>query len=115
VGRVAGGAGAGDGGGPDGCAAAACSLVRLRLLTGRTHQIRVHMAHIGHPVLGDALYGEGPTAGATRQMLHAGALAFRHPRDGRPLRFEAPLPDDFADMIKSLQNMGDHNGKDGAP
>ncbi|MDR1796722.1 MAG: RluA family pseudouridine synthase [Clostridiales Family XIII bacterium] len=76
------------------------SLVRLRLLTGRTHQIRVHMASIGHPVVFDALYGETPGGAQRRQLLHAAALRFRHPRDGRALGFEAPLPQDMQDFLK---------------
>ena len=74
------------------------SLIRLRLLTGRTHQIRVHMAYLGHPVLGDALYGDG-IASAERQMLHAARLRFRHPVTGAPLEFEAPLPADMRVML----------------
>ena len=71
-------------------------LLVCRLHTGRTHQIRVHLAHLGHPILGDALYG-GPVAGelAGRQMLHAWRLGFRHPRTGETVFFRAPLPADF--------------------
>lgn len=69
------------------------SLVECRLHTGRTHQIRVHMKHLGYPIIGDTLYG-GP--GTTpRQMLHAWTLGFVHPRTGAPLEFRAPLPADF--------------------
>jgi RluA family pseudouridine synthase len=68
------------------------SLVAIVLETGRTHQIRVHLSAIGHPVAGDWLYG---TPSAARPMLHAAALAMRHPLTGQPLRVEAPAPDDF--------------------
>ena len=72
------------------------SLLECRLHTGRTHQIRVHLAYLGHPILGDTLYG-GPVAGglAARQMLHAWRLGFRHPRTGEAVSFRAPLPADF--------------------
>jgi len=77
--------------------------VRCRLETGRTHQIRVHMAHIGHPILGDMVYGhKKPELGQDSQCLHAGILCFRHPRDGRPVMVMAPLPEYFqADLEKS--------------
>ncbi len=68
-----------------------CALLHLRLETGRTHQIRVHMAHIGHPVLGDFLYGTEFSA-QTGHALHAARLHFAHPIDGRPLSLRAPLP-----------------------
>lgn len=70
------------------------SLLRIGLLTGRTHQIRVHLAAIGHPLAGDWLYGE---RNAARPMLHARSLAMRHPVSGAPLVVEAPLPDDFVE------------------
>ena len=77
---------------PDG----AFSLLDLRLHTGRTHQIRVHMAHVGHPLLGDALYAPAETARrAPRQMLHAWRLRLRHPLTGEDLRFCCPPPQDF--------------------
>ena len=64
--------------------------IRCKLETGRTHQIRVHMAHIGHPILGDTVYGhKKPELGQDSQCLHAGSLCFRHPRDGRPVMSEA--------------------------
>jgi 23S rRNA pseudouridine1911/1915/1917 synthase len=69
--------------------------VRATLKTGRTHQIRVHMAHIGHPLVADVLYGGAPAAGLLRQALHAYRLAFEHPVTGQPLEFHAPLPDDL--------------------
>ncbi|MDR3306027.1 MAG: RluA family pseudouridine synthase [Clostridiales Family XIII bacterium] len=78
------------------------TLLSLRLLTGRTHQIRVHLAHIGHPVLGDALYGGAPERGAeliARQALHASVLKFSHPKDGRALTFKAPLPEDMGRLL----------------
>ncbi|MBO5067423.1 MAG: RluA family pseudouridine synthase, partial [Clostridia bacterium] len=67
--------------------------IRCTLETGRTHQIRVHMAYIGHPILGDTVYGhKKPELGQDSQCLHAGSLCFRHPRDGRPVMVFAPLP-----------------------
>ncbi len=76
--------------------------------TGRTHQIRVHMAHLGHPILGDEVYGRGrPLPGgirAERQMLHAARLSFQHPMTGEPLEFEAPLPQDMADLAEALRS-----------
>jgi len=72
------------------------SAVRCILHTGRTHQIRIHMAHRGHPLIGDELYGGRPALGMTRQALHAAQLAFRHPVSGQELAFEAPPPADFA-------------------
>ncbi|QGY02396.1 RluA family pseudouridine synthase [Methylobacterium mesophilicum SR1.6/6] len=93
------------------------SLVRCRLETGRTHQIRVHLAHRGHPLLGDAVYGGAfrtkaarltPTARAAlatlgRQALHAELLGFSHPRTGETLRFESSIPADMAALIAALQ------------
>lgn len=81
--------------------------VRCRLQTGRTHQIRVHMAHIGHPILGDTIYGhKKPELGQSSQCLHAGALCFRHPRDERPVMVFAPLPEYFTQVIEKLERMG---------
>ena len=78
--------------------------IRCRLETGRTHQIRVHMAYIGHPILGDTVYGhKKKELGQDTQCLHAGALCFRHPRDGRPVMVFAPLPDYFKDVLSKLQ------------
>ena len=78
--------------------------VRCKLETGRTHQIRVHMASIGHPILGDTVYGrKKPELGQYSQCLHAGALCFRHPRDGRPLMVFAPLPEYFQAVLAKLQ------------
>ena len=75
--------------------------VRATLQTGRTHQIRVHMAHIGHPLVGDELYGGAPAAGMARQALHAYRLAFEHPATGRTLEFHAPLPPDLRQALVS--------------
>jgi len=93
------------------------SLVRCELETGRTHQIRVHMAHLGHPLLGDATYGSGFKTKANRlsepqkealkalnrQALHAAILGFEHPRSGEFLRFESPLPPDMAALLEALR------------
>ena len=81
--------------------------IRCKLETGRTHQIRVHMASIGHPILGDTVYGhKKPELGQDSQCLHAGALCFRHPRDGRPIMVFAPLPEYFQKVIEKLEKMG---------
>ncbi len=77
-------------------------LVCCTLRTGRTHQIRVHMAHIGHPLVGDPVYGGAAAGGMSRQALHAFKLAFPHPVTGEPLSFRAPLPADFAQALKIL-------------
>ncbi len=104
----------------------AAALVECRLETGRTHQIRVHMSHIGHPLVGDPNYGRArchgrarhraapeltPAArrmldGFRRQALHAAVLGFDHPAGGRRLRFEAPLPPDFANLLNGLEEIG---------
>ncbi|MEC7792510.1 MAG: RluA family pseudouridine synthase [Pseudomonadota bacterium] len=94
----------------------AAALIECRLETGRTHQIRVHMAHAGHALVGDPVYGgrrkagkalsEGAAAavnGFARQALHAAVLGFAHPDDGRLLRFEAPLPEDMQDLLAALR------------
>lgn len=97
---------------------AACKVI-CQLETGRTHQIRVHMAHIGHPLIGDMVYGSGfkqlggayaPEDAAfiqnfPRQALHAGVLGFIHPVTGKNLRFESPLPEDLAELETVLQNL----------
>jgi 23S rRNA pseudouridine1911/1915/1917 synthase len=80
--------------GQDGC------WVRATLGTGRTHQIRVHMAHIGHPLVGDELYGGAQAAAMARQALHAYRLAFEHPVTGQALEFHAPLPDDLRHALE---------------
>ena len=79
------------------------SMVLCRLETGRTHQIRVHMASIGHPLLGDGLYGaKCPDKGLEGQCLHARRLCLIHPRTGEALQFEAPLPDYFNEILARL-------------
>jgi 23S rRNA pseudouridine1911/1915/1917 synthase len=77
-------------------ALATTTLLRVRLETGRTHQIRVHLEAIGHPVVGDALYGRGEALGLRRQFLHAARLAFDHPSDGHRVEVRSPLPADLA-------------------
>jgi len=80
--------------------------LRCRLETGRTHQIRVHMAHIGHPILGDTVYGhKKPELGQSSQCLHAGVLCFAHPRDGRPVMVMADLPGYFTEVLEKLKKM----------
>jgi 23S rRNA pseudouridine1911/1915/1917 synthase len=76
-------------------------FVLCRLHTGRTHQIRVHMAHIGHPLVADTVYGGAQAAGMQRQALHAEQLAFDHPVTGIAMHFHAPLPDDFRLALSS--------------
>ncbi|HXC23270.1 MAG TPA: RluA family pseudouridine synthase [Solirubrobacteraceae bacterium] len=75
------------------------SLLRLRLDTGRTHQIRVHLQAIGHPVCGDPEYGTAGTLGLTRQFLHAARLAFPHPITGEPVEVDSPLPEDLLEAL----------------
>ncbi len=87
------------------------TLLEATLHTGRTHQIRVHFAHLGHPVVGDALYGlrqnkrmaEAIGYTAPRQMLHARKLTFEHPRKKKKMTFEAPWPEDFSDALAALR------------
>lgn len=93
------------------------SLIRCVLETGRTHQIRVHMAHIGHPLLGDSVYGSGFRTSAkklsedarealnllNRQALHATSLGFEHPRTGKPMQFDRPAPEDFGRLLACLR------------
>lgn len=96
----------------------AAALVECRLATGRTHQIRVHMTTIGHPLVGDPLYGRGTQRGKglspdiraqltdfPRQALHAFLLGFLHPITGSPLLFESKTPQDFNELISSLENL----------
>lgn len=78
------------------------TLVRLRLETGRTHQIRVHLSHIGHPIAGDGLYG-GHRPLMQRQALHGELLVWTHPWTGEPMTAKAPLPDDFAQALRTLR------------
>ncbi len=86
------------------------TYLSLKLETGRTHQIRVHMSHLGHPLLGDSLYGGGKTPFERRhaallsgQALHAVSLSFCHPRTGEPLRFTCPLPPEFEKLLAILE------------
>jgi 23S rRNA pseudouridine1911/1915/1917 synthase len=83
-----------------------CAWVECHLRTGRTHQIRVHLAHIGHPLLGDSVYAgrrHAPRA-FPRQALHAFQLGFTHPDSGEVLRFESPLPVDMAELLRELEH-----------
>ncbi|MBX7196640.1 MAG: RluA family pseudouridine synthase [Sandaracinaceae bacterium] len=89
--------------GTDACPA---SLVECRLETGRQHQIRIHLSEAGHPLVGEPVYIRGfagPVIEAPRTMLHAASLAFLHPRTGRSVRFEAPLPRDFDKLLAALR------------
>ncbi len=100
---------------------ARASLIRCTLETGRTHQIRVHMAHIGHPLLGDPTYGahfsasarnlseaaQGLLSALGRQALHAGELGFEHPLSGESVHFESAIPDDMAKLIACLRQPAD--------
>ena len=83
----------------------------MKIETGRTHQIRVHLAHQRHPVVGDTTYGRARAAvlpgPVTRQMLHAAELTFSHPVTGERLTFTAPLPADFRDLLAALEKQGD--------
>ena len=83
------------------------SFLKVTLETGRTHQIRVHMSHIGHPVAGDMVYGpKNGVVSLNGQCLHAGLIGFIHPRDGRYIELEADLPEYFKSFLKS-QSLGD--------
>lgn len=78
------------------------ALLSCRLLTGRTHQVRVHFSAAGHPVVGDRLYGAGPRAGVSRPLLHAATLALPHPENGERVVIEAPLPPDMTRFADDL-------------
>ncbi len=78
-----------------------CSLVEVKLVTGRTHQIRVHLASLGHPVVGDRTYGRGPHSIA-RQFLHAAVLGFRHPEAGEYVEFSSELPPDLSGFLERV-------------
>jgi 23S rRNA pseudouridine1911/1915/1917 synthase len=82
------------------------AAVRCTLHTGRTHQIRVHLSHRGHPLVADDVYGGRRALGLERQALHAVRLAFRHPVTGHPLAFEAPAPEDFARAWEAVMGEG---------
>jgi 23S rRNA pseudouridine1911/1915/1917 synthase len=103
------------------------SLVECRLETGRTHQIRVHMAHIGHPLMADLSYGKGFLSSARklpdharilierlgRQALHASILGFEHPVSGKKLQFESPLPPDLQEVFDALREPEPHPARKG--
>lgn len=80
------------------------TLLRVRLETGRTHQIRAHFAAIGHPVVGDPQYGAGARLGLERQFLHAARLAFEHPETLQRVELESPLPEDLAAALERARN-----------
>ena len=81
------------------------TLLELKIDTGRTHQIRVHMSYIGHPVVGDSVYSNGKNEfGVEGQMLHARYLEFKHPITGEELKLEAPIPNYFEDVLQLLEN-----------
>ncbi len=79
------------------------TLVSCQLETGRTHQIRVHMKYIGHPLAGDPLYGPRKTLSGNGQYLHARLLGFKHPRTGKQMTFTSPLPEYFQKKIARLE------------
>lgn len=81
------------------------TLLKVRLETGRTHQIRVHLTHLGHPLCGDTLYGDHCPKIIDRQALHAYNLSFKHPTSDKKMEFEAPLPEDFLKAIEIIKNM----------
>jgi 23S rRNA pseudouridine1911/1915/1917 synthase len=103
------------------------SLIECRLETGRTHQIRVHLAHLGHPLIGDSVYGRSrrPPRAKTeaeehaysaaaefpRQALHAWLLGFQHPGTHKHVRFESPRPEDFAGLIAALRGLNHGGGR----
>lgn len=80
------------------------TLIEVVIETGRTHQIRVHMAEIGYPIVGDSVYSNGKNPfGVEGQMLHAMKLQFKHPKTGKEVAFEAPIPKYFVEIIKQLE------------
>lgn len=79
------------------------ALLSIRLHTGRTHQIRVHMSYLKHPLAGERVYASGRASAAPRQMLHAWRLTFPHPVTGETMSFEAPVPDDFRSLVERLK------------
>ncbi len=79
------------------------TLVKCRLETGRTHQIRVHMNYIGHTLLGDVVYGDKNKLGIKHQMLHAGILGFVHPSTGKYMEFSIPLPEEFENILEKIK------------
>jgi 23S rRNA pseudouridine1911/1915/1917 synthase len=84
-----------------------CAWVSVRIETGRTHQIRVHMNHLGHSIVGDSLYGRNRPASfpiPSRQMLHAERLCLTHPLTGKRLSFRAPLADDMKSLLELLRH-----------
>ena len=81
-----------------------CTLLEVKIETGRTHQIRVHMAEIGHPVIGDMTYSNGKNEfGVEGQMLHAKSLDFKHPITNKQMHLEAPLPEYFEEVLNKLR------------
>ena len=80
------------------------TMLKINLVTGRTHQIRVHMSHFGHPLIGDSLYGTDDTHLINRQALHASYLSFLQPRYKNMVQVEAPLPDDLVELERRLKN-----------
>ncbi len=98
------------------------SLLHVAIATGRTHQIRVHLSAIGHPIVGDSTYGGvhrhvaddvRPVQRLERPFLHAARLAFAHPSDGRPMTFESPLPDDLRSVIDEIRRRQDPAADEG--
>jgi 23S rRNA pseudouridine1911/1915/1917 synthase len=93
------------------------TLLRLAPETGRTHQLRVHLAALGHPIIGDRVYGvrrrarDDAAVAVPRQALHAEEIRFAHPADGHPVTIRAPLPDDFATVLAALRQAGKTTGK----
>ena len=79
------------------------TLVKCRLETGRTHQIRVHFEYIGHPLVGDKVYGRRKVIGDQGQFLHAKTIGFKHPKDGKWMEFDSELPEYFKEFLDSLE------------